>query len=365
MRMENKAARIQQITIRGEASVLDAMKKMDELGVKLLLVKSNGSILGESVVSIGDIQRAIIRQINIKESICSILRPKINVCSISDPKEEIRQKMLEYRAEFMPLVNDEKEIVDLIFWDELFDEAKPTAAKKLDIPVVIMAGGKGSRLKPITNIIPKPLVPIGEKPIIEVIIDQFSELGAKSFYVSVNYKAEMIQSYFNSIPNKSYLISYFEENKPLGTAGSLYLLKDKINSTFFVTNCDIIIDQDYEEIYQYHCQNNYELTVVGALKSFSIPYGAINMQEGGKISSIEEKPELTFVVNTGMYILEPHLIREIPENSFFHITDLIENIIARDGKVGVFPVSEGAWMDIGEWKEYNRTQEIFSQRFKK
>jgi NDP-sugar pyrophosphorylase family protein len=228
-----------------------------------------------------------------------------------------------------------------------------------------MAGGKGTRLKPITNIIPKPLVPIGEKPIMEVIIDQFCEIGVNSFYISVNYKAEMIQNYFSNIENKSYSLTYFEEPQPLGTAGSLYLLKDKINTSFFVTNCDIIIDHQLEEIYKFHKQNEFELTVVGALKSFSIPYGTISYQSGGILTGLEEKPEMTFVVNTGMYVLEPHLLNEIPENTFFHITHLIDNIIARGGKVGVFPVSEGTWMDIGEWKEYDRTQTIYKNRFKK
>lgn len=361
--MLNKTLRIEEITVFHEVTILEALKKMDDLGVKLLLVKHDEGSMGDSVVSIGDIQRAIIKQVNLKDSISSILRGRINVCATNDTKEAIQHKMLEYRAEFMPLVNNDNKIVDIIFWEELFD-TQPEIKKNLNIPVVIMAGGKGSRLKPITNIIPKPLVPIGEKPIIEVIIDQFCKIGIKSFYISVNYKAEMIQSYFSSIPNKSYILSYFEENKPLGTAGSLYLLKDKIDSTFFVTNCDIIIDQDYEEIYQYHKNNNHELTVVGALKSFSIPYGTLKIQNGGALESMEEKPELTFVVNTGMYILEPHLLKEIPDNHFFHITDLIQNIISREGKVGVFPVSEGAWMDIGEWKEYNRTQEIFNLRFK-
>lgn len=361
--MLNKSKKIEDITVFHDVSILEALKRMDDLGVKLLMVKCNDSNFGDSVISIGDIQRAIIKQVNLKDSIFSILREKINVCKFNDSKDVVKQKMMEYRSEFMPIINDDNKIIDLIFWEELFD-SHPHIAKHLDLPVVIMAGGKGSRLKPITNIIPKPLVPIGEKPIIEVIIDQFCKIGVTSFFISVNYKAEMIQSYFSSLPNKSYILSYFEENKPLGTAGSLYLLKEKINSTFFVTNCDIVIDQDYEEIYQYHKQNNHELTVVGALKSFSIPYGTLNIQNGGALESMEEKPELTFVVNTGMYILEPHLLNEIPDNQFFHITDLIQNIIIRNGKVGVFPVSEGAWMDIGEWKEYNRTQEIFKHRFK-
>ena len=363
--MINKAQRIQQIIINPSTSVIDAMKKMDELDIKLMLVAENNILPAQNIISIGDIQRAIIKQIDLKKSIVEILRGKIRVCNLNDSPEHIKNMMLEHRAEFMPLVDDAHQIVDVIFWEERFDDDHPPVSVKLDIPVVIMAGGKGSRLKPITNIIPKPLVPIGDKPIIEVIIDQFNEIGVNSFYISVNYKAEMIQSYFSSLPNKNYFLSYFEEKQPLGTAGSLYLLKEKIHSTFFVTNCDIIINHQLDEIYKFHKENNFELTVVGALKSFSIPYGTISYESGGILTGLEEKPEMTFVVNTGMYVLEPELINEIPENKFFHITSLIENIIARGGKVGVFPVSEGSWMDIGEWKEYDRTQAIYNNKIKK
>lgn len=363
--MINKAQQIQKIILNSSTSIIEAMKRMDDLDVKLMLVGEHDKLPAQNILSIGDIQRAIIRQVDLKKPIKDILRSKIRVCSVNDSSEHVEKMMLEYRAEFMPLVNDIQEIVDVVFWEERFDEHHHQVHAKLDLPVVIMAGGKGTRLKPITNIIPKPLVPIGEKPIMEVIIDQFCKIGVNSFYISVNYKAEMIQSYFSNIENKSYLLTYFEEPQPLGTAGSLYLLKDKINSSFFVTNCDIIIDHQLDEIYDFHKQNKFELTIVGALKSFSIPYGTISYKSGGILTGIEEKPEMTFVVNTGMYVLEPHLLNEIPENTFFHITNLISNIIDRGGKVGVFPVSEGAWMDIGEWKEYDRTQMIFKNRSKK
>jgi NDP-sugar pyrophosphorylase family protein len=150
-------------------------------------------------------------------------------------------------------------------------------------------------------------------------------------------------------------MNYFTENEPLGTAGSLFLLREKLKETFFVTNCDILIKQDYAEILEYHYQHKNELTLVAAIKHYSIPYGTVKTGEGGSLKSFREKPDVQFLVNAGMYILEPHLLKEIPENTFFHITDLIDKIKRRGGNVGVFPVSEGAWMDIGEWKEYNKT----------
>ena len=164
----------------------------------------------------------------------------------------------------------------------------------------------------------------------------------------------MIRFYFDGI-KKTYNLHYFLETNPLGTAGSLHLLRDKIDTTFFVSNCDIMIEQDYHEIYDYHTTSKNELTIVAALKHMKIPYGTLESGNNGELLSLKEKPELTFMINTGMYILEPHLLGEIPVDTFFHITDLIEKIIQRGGRVGVFPVSEGAWMDIGEWNEYNKT----------
>jgi NDP-sugar pyrophosphorylase family protein len=214
-----------------------------------------------------------------------------------------------------------------------------------------MAGGKGTRMQPLTHIIPKPLIPLDDKTIVEHIIDHFKKIGCKDFYMSVNYKAKNIRDYFAEL-EKDYNISFFEEAKPLGTAGSLHLLNGKIDKPFFISNCDILIEEDYREIYKYHKEYNNELTIVGSFRHYPIPYGTLETCEEGQLLSITEKPELSFLINSGMYILEPHLISEIPQNEFFHITDLIKKIKERNGRVGVFPVSEKSWVDIGEWDKY-------------
>jgi NDP-sugar pyrophosphorylase family protein len=216
-----------------------------------------------------------------------------------------------------------------------------------------MAGGKGTRLAPLTNVYPKPLIPIGEKTIVETIMDKFVAHNCHDFYMSVNYKADSIKNYFDFINNPEYNIHYFQEDKPLGTAGSLRLLKDKINSTFFVSNCDILIEEDYSEILNYHRSNNNELTVVAAVKTLSIPYGTIITGENGILESIEEKPTLSFKINTGLYILEPSLLNDIPDE-FYHITHLMEKLKTQGRRVGVYPISQNDWKDMGEWTEYLR-----------
>lgn len=345
------------LRIEKSDSILNAIKQMDKTGKKLLIVFSNNENKFEGLLSIGDIQRAIIKNLPLDTQIESILRNDIIVATENESREEIKIIMLSIRAEFMPIINKKNEIVEIIFWEDIWESEKLPSLGKVKLPVVIMAGGKGTRLKPITNILPKPLIPIGEKPISEHIINRFVEVGCNEIYFSVNFKSELIEHYFNSFLHPEYSIHYIKEDKPLGTAGSLHLLNGLIKSTFFVSNCDIIIDQDYSEIYRYHKNNGNELTLVAALKHYKIPYGTVESGTEGLLMAMQEKPDITYKINAGLYILEPHLLNEIPKNDFFHITDLINKIQKRNGKVGVFPVSEKSWRDIGEWDEYLKNKD--------
>ncbi len=347
--MKNKIKKIHLICITSVTKLLDILKKMDELEVKLLVVLDDD--LFKSVVSIGDIQRALIKNIPLNTPVSEILRDDVEVAYEFDNIEIIKSQMIATRTECMPVISKEGKLLDVIFWEELYANNN-SKKESINLPVVIMAGGKGTRLKPLTNIIPKPLIPIGNTTIVEEIINKFVVLGCNNFYMSVNYKSEMISNYLDSKKTLNRHIHYFEEEKPLGTAGSMYLLKNKIKQTFFVTNCDILIDQDLSDVYSYHKSNKNEITIIAALKHHSIPYGTIKTKENGILEELIEKPELTFWINSGMYILEPHLLDLIPDNKFFHITELIDIIKKRGGRIGVFPVSQGAWKDIGEWKGY-------------
>jgi dTDP-glucose pyrophosphorylase len=342
-----KDNRIANRMIKTASTILSALKQMDEQAIKSLIV-SNDSLHLEGILSIGDIQRAIINGVNLSKPVSIILRANPRVIFADKDTSEVKEMMTRYRMEFLPVIdNQTKQILNVYFWSDFFPDRVIGPAQQFNLPVVIMAGGLGTRLKPLTNVIPKPLIPYGDKTIIEQIFERFAMHGSTRFFISVNYKADLIEYYLRG-QNLNYFIEYFRENQPLGTAGSLTLLKKKFNQTFFVSNCDIIIEQDYSEILNFHRDNQYELTIVAALKHYPIPYGILETGDSGLLESLIEKPELTFKINSGMYILEPHLLNEIPENSFFHITDLIQNITQRDGKVGVFPVSEGSWKDIGQ-----------------
>ncbi|WP_339889386.1 sugar phosphate nucleotidyltransferase [uncultured Flavobacterium sp.] len=344
------------IFINNKFSVLEALERMDSIKRKLLIILEGEKFYG--VLSIGDIQRAIINKYKLENSIDNILRKEITTCSDKDSLESIKKKMIEFRTECMPILNENNSLINLLFWEDLFGAQFEPKKVSLNLPVIIMAGGEGTRLKPLTNIFPKPLLPINEKTIIEDIMDRFVTVGCKEFYLSVNYKAETIKNYFNVLNNSNYKMNYFEEDKPLGTAGSMFLIKNKIHSTFFVSNCDILIDQDLEEIYNYHKLNNNKITIVSAIKRYKIPYGTLQTKENGILSKLDEKPELVFQINTGMYILEPEMLHLIPENKFFHITDLIELVIKNKDKVGVFPIAENSWQDIGNWDDYSKVLKI-------
>lgn len=330
-------------------NIISSLKKMDVEKTKILFVFSNGHF--EGLLTIGDIQRAILNNMALTESIHKILDTCKVYASPGESLDSIKAKMYELRAECMPVVDENGELIEVYFWNDLFKSNESLPKQQLDIPVVIMAGGKGTRLAPLTNIYPKPLIPIGEKTIVETIMDKFVSYGCGDFYISVNYKAGMIKNYFDFIHNDAYHVSYFQEDRPMGTAGSLRLLKDKLHSTFFVSNCDIMIYEDFADILNYHRENKNELTVVAAVKTYSIPYGTIQTKEDGLLESIEEKPNLSFKINTGLYILEPSLLDDIPDE-FFHITHLMEKLQKQGRRVGVYPISQNDWMDMGDWDEY-------------
>ncbi|MDB4020981.1 sugar phosphate nucleotidyltransferase [Litorivicinus sp.] len=253
-------------------------------------------------------------------------------------------------AQQLPVLRDGF-LVDVVFRKKFEAGSKSGAIKSINSSVVIMAGGKGSRLDPFTRILPKPLIPLGNDPVIKVIMDKFGQFGLKEFYISVNEKSRMIKAYFND-HDLPYNIQYLDEDQPLGTVGALKILDGKLDSPVFVTNCDIIANTDYSKLMDFHIDGGYDLTLVGAMQNFTIPYGICEVRSDGSLIAIKEKPKYDFLVNTGLYVLNPDILCHIPSNTYFDITDLINIIILEKGQVGVFPISEHDWIDIGQWSEY-------------
>lgn len=337
---------LKELFISEEITIKEAIKKLDETAQKILLITEDKRLKG--VLTDGDIRRWILKSGKLCEKVSLIMNTNpiyVTQENTYKAKKIMKKKMIEA----IPVVNERKEVLDIIFWNDNFKE-KLNHFDKINNPVVIMAGGKGTRLYPFTKVFPKPLIPIGDVPIVERIINRFRDYGCSKFYLTVNYKKNMIKAYFNEL-QKDYSVNYIEEDKPLGTGGSLHLLKDKIKNTFFVSNCDILIDGNYSDMLKYHKENNNKITMITSLKHYTIPYGVIKLSENGTINNILEKPEYDFLVNTGMYILQPETLYDIPENEFYHITDLINYYIEKGEKIGTYPVSEKSWLDMGQFKE--------------
>ena len=217
-----------------------------------------------------------------------------------------------------------------------------------------MAGGKGTRLQPFTEVLPKPLIPINGKTIIEHIIDSFLKVGLDNFFLTINFKSKILKSFFEEL-NPNYRISYLKELKELGTAGSLHKLKNKINSSFFLTNADVVLDIDLEDLYNYHKNNNCDITIVVAAKEFQVPYGVCELNKKGELKKIIEKPKYNFITNTGLYVVGKNIINLVEKDKKINMDQLILKAKKNKKIVKVFPVSESQWLDIGQWDEYRKT----------
>ncbi len=342
-----------------DLSLKKAMKKLDESNRKILfVVNEDYTFIG--TLTDGDIRRSILNGQSLDKQISNICNKNPITFTDSYDIKKAKKVMLKKRIHAIPIINKEIKIIDLLFWDNIFDNRKNVYDQKLiDIPTVIMAGGKGSRLDPFTRILPKPLIPVGNKSVIEFVIDKFMLFGINNFYVSVHHKANMIKAYFEEL-DKSYEIKYIYENFPLGTAGALSSLYNEISDCFFLTNCDTIINCDYYDLMQFHRSNKYSITIVGSMINHKVPYGICKITKNGKLLNLVEKPEYSHLVSTGMYVINGDVLKYIPKNRFFNMTDLIEKIKSENKEIGVYPISEKSWLDTGDWEEYKKTLEQLS-----
>ena len=335
-----------------DITIVDAMQRIDAIsGQALVVVDKDNKLLG--CASDGDIRRSLIADGKMDKSISEIMNRNPKYVFRGEESDRMWSRFSDFRM--LPSTDENMHVCGINLRHE--PSLAPVSSDALqNVPVVIMAGGKGTRLYPFTKILPKPLIPIGEIPILERIIDRYTNYGMRDFYLTVNYKKSMIRSYFDELC-PDYNVHYVEEDKPLGTAGSLKLIQEKFDKPIFVANCDILIDADYAEIYRHHIESGSAITIVSALKHISVPYGVLHSEEGGVVSSMEEKPNISYFINTGMYILDPQYIDEIPNDVAFHMPSLAEKLMAKGLKVTMYPVSEDSFLDMGEFEEMRRMEE--------
>lgn len=349
------------LLIQNDITIIESLRLLDETADKVLFVVDKDTRLLGALTD-GDIRRYLLSGRSLEDNIAEVYNrnPKF-ILGKDYSHENLKKLFLKYKISVIPIIDEHHRLINIAFWDKLFSEKSNKTARKrrrLKVPVVIMAGGKGTRLDPFTKILPKPLIPIGDTPIIEMIMDKFHEFGMMDFYVTLNHKSKMIKAYFEEFKTK-YKITYIDEDIPLGTAGGLKYLPTRITGAIFVSNSDILIEEDYIKMLKFHKDNKNEVTIVASVKNYNIPYGVCEIENGGILRKIKEKPNFSFLVNTGMYVLNSSVLNIIPEGEFYHITQLIEDIKAKGKRIGVFPISEKSWIDIGEWGKYKETLEKF------
>jgi dTDP-glucose pyrophosphorylase len=334
---------IKDILIDENYSMLKAMEVLDKTAKRILFVAHEGKLMAS--ITDGDIRRWILSKGNLDAKVKDVANYNPKFLYEND-KSKASKYMKQNLIDALPIVDDNKKIVSVKFLGRQDIKNK----KELNVPVVIMAGGLGTRLYPYTKILPKPLIPIGEIPIAEHIINRFHLSGINNFFLIINHKKNMIKAYFNEI-EKDYKLTYIDEDIALGTGGGLSLLKGIIDTTFILTNCDIIVKEDYEKIYNYHKKENNLITMVCSLKNITIPYGVVEINKNGQIENIKEKPVIPFFTNAGLYVVEPIVINELIKNMPERFTDIIERYRQAGEKIGVYPISEYAWMDMGQFEE--------------
>ncbi len=317
----------------------------------LVVIDGKNKLIG--TLTDGDIRRSILKGVSFKQSIKKIINKKpffIRLKKSQKNREIHIPKSVFKNYSVVPIVDSNK-IVKRIITSKIssFKGKKGIKIFSQEIPVVIMAGGEGKRLLPHTAILPKPLIPYQGKSMVEHIINRFENYGFKKFILTVQYKSKLMEAYFSNMFKKK--ISFIFEKRPLGTAGSLKKLKKKLEC-FFVINCDTLVNCDYISLLNFHNENKNDLTIVASRKVEKLKYGSCEITKNGNLKKIKEKPEVSFLANTGCYLLNSKILKLIKKNEKLDMNTFIERAISKKYKVSVFPIQENEWLDLGTWNKF-------------
>ncbi len=319
-----------------------------------LVVNENNELVG--TITDGDIRRALLKDFSISEGIENTYFKNFKFVTEEHSRKKAKEYMLNNNIRQVPVIDKDKKLTNLYFLDDVL------SYDKKDNYVFILAGGLGKRLRPLTETVPKPMLTIGDKPILELIIEQFKEYGFKNFIISINYKGDIIEDYFKDGSAFNVNIEYIKETKKLGTAGSLSLIKEKLNKPLIVINGDILTGIDFDKMLSHHMENNFNITVGVRNYEINVPYGVLNT-ENMIIESLEEKPTYKFNINGGVYAVNPDIIKYIKEDEIYNMTDLIEDAMNNDYRTGIYEITE-YWKDIGQIEDYKKANKDIHKFFK-
>lgn len=337
-----------------ETSIKEAIRVLDKSARQIVLVVGGNNVLVGTITD-GDIRRGILKGLSLDDQVQKIMNPEPTVAKVDEGREAILAKMKRKALHHIPLVDEARCVVGLETLDELIQ------SRKKENVVVLMAGGLGSRLRPLTDGIPKPMLKVGSKPLLETILENFIEYGFSRFYISVNYMADVVESYFGDGSRWGVEICYLHEDQRLGTAGALSLLSEKLTAPLFVMNGDLLTKVNFSQLLDFHTSHHAQATMCVREYDFQVPYGVVKIDDH-RITGIDEKPVQRFFVNAGIYVLEPKVLELISPNTYFDMPTLFEKLIELKHETSAFPIRE-YWLDIGHLADYDRANVEFGDVF--
>ena len=340
---------LKNISINPNAKISDVLKTINKNEIKfIIVVDKNKKLLG--TVTDGDLRRTILKKIDLNSPVKLIMNKKPITVNTHLKKVDLIKFMKQKSIQQLPILNEKKSVIDVAILKELID---PTF---IDNAVILMAGGLGKRLMPLTKNLPKPMLLIGNKPILQRLFESMIDQGFHNFYFSINFKGNIIKKHFGDGSKWGVKINYIIENDYMGTAGSLSLIKENISNDVIVLNSDLFTDINFVSLLNFHKLKKSDATMVVNEREFQIPYGVINLKKN-KILSISEKPKTKSYINSGIYIISPTIFKKIPKK-FIDMTSFFENMIQQKKNVFAY-VSNELWIDIGNFEEFKKTQNLF------
>ena len=331
--------------LKDTSTMRDAMEAIDRISLQIVAsVDAEYRLVG--TVTDGDIRRGILKGLPFTSPVRKIMRENPRSAKVDQTREAILGLMKQIKIHQIPILNNEGKLVGIEILDELL------TAPSRENWVVLMAGGLGARLRPLTDAVPKPMIPIGQKPILETILENFIEYGFKNFFLSVHYKDHVIRNYFGDGSRWGVNIQSLSDDERRGTAGALSLLPGKPTEPIVVMNGDLLTKINFAQLLNFHTEHKLSATMCVREYDFQVPYGVLTL-EGNLIKSIEEKPTQNFFVNAGIYVLEPQALKAIPKGKFYDMPQLFKDLMAKGSATAAFPIRE-YWIDIGHMRDLIR-----------
>lgn len=342
--------------VQESSPIIDSMRAINEGGYQIaLIVNVSGILVG--VVTDGDIRRGLLRGISMSEAVSTVMNTSPFLASPETDAESLRKLMQENSIRQVPIVDEMKRVLSVVTWEQLVNEKE-----ERENAVILMVGGLGSRLGELTEKCPKPMLKVGDKPILEIILNNFREQGFRNFFFSVNYRSEMIEEYFGDGSAFGVKIDYIRETERMGTAGSLSLFKPKNDLPIIVMNGDLLTQVSFSRLLAHHKKQNFDACLCVRQYDYQIPFGVVHV-DGYVVSRVEEKPSSSCLVSAGIYVLNPDLLAMIPPGTYLDMPTFFDQLISLHNKVGVFPVHE-YWLDIGRKDDFYKAELDYFKRFK-